>query len=217
MCPRTHHEALYRGPDVVARLAKLRVVLCGAGALGSNLADNLVRQGLAVLRVIDRDKVETHNVGTQVYGAGEVGAWKVEALKNRLFRACGVEIEALNKELTEKTADRALAGAGLVIDAFDNSASRRLVQEASRRLALPCLHVGLNADYAEVLWDESYRVPNDVGGDVCVYPLARNLVLLAVAVASEVVVRFVADGSRENRTITLKDYAIREAASGSRS
>jgi molybdopterin-synthase adenylyltransferase len=209
MRPRTHHEVLYRGPEAVARLVKLRVVLCGAGALGSNLADNLVRQGLGTLRVIDRDKVETHNVGTQVYWQGEVGAWKVEALKNRVFRTCGVEIETMHKELSEKTADRSLAGAGLVIDTFDNSASRRLVQEACRRLGLPGLHVGLNADYAEVIWDEGYRVPNDVGADVCDYPLARNLVLLAVAVASEVVVRFAADGSRENRTITLKDFAIR--------
>jgi molybdopterin-synthase adenylyltransferase len=214
MRPRTHHETLYRGSEVVARLAKLRVVLCGAGALGSNLADNLVRQGLATLRVIDRDKVETHNVGTQVYWSGEVGAWKVEALKNRVFRTCGVEIETMHKELSAKTADRFLAGAGLVIDTFDNSASRGLVQETCRRLGLPGLHVGLNADYAEVIWDEGYRVPNDVGIDVCDYPLARNLVMLAVAVASEVVVRFSADGSRENRTITLKDYAIREAACG---
>ena len=209
MRPRTHHEALYRGPDFLARLGKLRVVLCGAGALGSNLADNLVRQGLASLRVIDRDKVETHNVGTQIYWAGEVGAWKVEALKHRVFRTCGVEIETMHKELTEKTADRFLAGAGLVLDMFDNSRSRGLVQKACRRLGIPCLHVGLNADYAEVIWDESYRVPNDVGADVCDYPLARNLVLLAVAVASEVVVRFAADGTRENRTITLKDFAIR--------
>jgi molybdopterin/thiamine biosynthesis adenylyltransferase len=206
----THHEALYRGPDVLARIAALRMTLCGAGALGSHLADNLVRQGLRSLRVIDRDVVETHNVGTQLYGNAEVGAKKADALKNRLFRSCGIEIDAIAKDLTERTADKLLAGAGLVIDTFDNSASRRLVQGTCRRLGLPCLHVGLNADYAEVIWDEGYRVPNDVGTDMCDYPLARNLVLLAVAVASEVVVRFAADGTRENWTVTLRDFAVRE-------
>ena len=207
----THHETLYRGANVIARLAALRVTLCGAGALGSHLADNLVRQGVRSLRVIDHDTVETHNVGTQLYGNAEVGARKADALKNRLFRTCAVELDAVAKELTERTADKLLAGAGLVIDTFDNSASRRLVQDACRRLGLPCLHVGLNADYAEVLWDEGYRVPNDVGADVCDYPLARNLVLLAVAVASEVVVRFAADGPRENWTVTLRDFAVRRA------
>jgi molybdopterin-synthase adenylyltransferase len=209
MRTRTHHESLYRGPEVVARLAALRVTFCGAGALGSHLADNLVRQGLASLRVIDKDKVETHNVGTQVYGDTDVGGRKVDVLKTRLFRACGIEIDAVAKELTDRTADKLLAGAGLVIDTFDNSASRRLVQEASRRLGVPCLHVGLNADYAEVIWDEVYRVPNDAGADVCDYPLARNLVLMAVAVASEAVMRFAADGVRDGWTVTLKDFAVR--------
>jgi molybdopterin/thiamine biosynthesis adenylyltransferase len=208
----THHETLYRGADVIARLGALRLTLCGAGALGSHLADNLVRQGVRSLRVIDHDTVETHNVGTQLYGNAEVGAKKADALKNRLFRACGVEIDGIAKELTERHADKLLAGAGLVIDTFDNSASRRLVQDACRRLSVPCLHVGLNADYAEVQWDEGYRVPNDVGADVCDYPLARNLVLLAVAVASEVAVRFAADGSRASWTATLKDFAVRPAS-----
>jgi molybdopterin/thiamine biosynthesis adenylyltransferase len=210
MRTRTHHESLYRGADALVKLAALRVTVCGAGALGSHLADNLVRQDLATLRVIDRDKVESHNAGTQLYGDCDVGAWKVDVLKNRLFRTCGVEIDAVNKELTERNAEKLLSGAGLVVDTFDNSASRQLVQNAVRKLALPCLHVGLNAGYAEVLWDEGYRVPKEVGADVCDYPLARNLVLLAVAVASEVLQRF-AQGSRENWTVTLKDFAIRSA------
>jgi hypothetical protein len=51
----------------------------------------------------DRDRVEEHNVGTQLYGESEIGAWKVEALRQRLFRATGVEIEALPKDLTDRT------------------------------------------------------------------------------------------------------------------
>jgi molybdopterin/thiamine biosynthesis adenylyltransferase len=203
------HEQLYRGADRLARIAAARVTLCGAGALGSHLADNLVRQGLGTLKVIDRDRVEEHNVSTQVYGESDVGAWKVEVLRNRLFRAAGVEIEAVNKELTERTARGLLKDGGLIVDTFDNSASRRLVQEHCRALALPCLHVGLFADYAEVIWDEHYRVPGDVAGDDCDYPLARNLVVLAVAVASETLVRFVADGTRQNWSATLGDFAVR--------
>ena len=78
MAGKFHHERIYRGADQLAKLASLRVVLCGAGAVGSNLADNLVRQGLAHLRVIDHDRVEEHNVSTQLDGESEVGAWKVE-------------------------------------------------------------------------------------------------------------------------------------------
>jgi molybdopterin/thiamine biosynthesis adenylyltransferase len=209
MAGKFHHEAIYRGADSLAKLAELYVTLCGAGALGSQLADNLVRQGAQHLRVIDRDRIEEHNVGTQLYGESEVGAWKVEVLRQRLFRATGIEIDAVRKELSERTARGLLEGAGLVIDTFDNSTSRRLVQEQCRALQLPCLHIGLYADYGEVIWDESYRVPQDVAGDVCDYPLARNLVLLVVALASEVILRFALDGVRQNWSATLRDFAVR--------
>ena len=68
-----HHESLYRGPETLAKLARLRVVICGVGAVGSNLADNLVRQGLSDVRAIDHDRVDEHNVSTQAYGESDVG------------------------------------------------------------------------------------------------------------------------------------------------
>jgi molybdopterin/thiamine biosynthesis adenylyltransferase len=205
-----HHEQLYRGADALARLAALRVVLCGAGAVGSNLADNLIRQGVANLRAIDRDRVEEHNVSTQIYGEGDVGTWKVEALRNRLFRTAGVEIDAVRRELTAQNAKQLLKDSDLIIDAFDNSASRALVQEHCRAANIPSLHVGLHAEYCEVIWDEKYRVPRDVAaGDVCDYPLARNLVLLAVALASEAVVRFAANpATRMSWSGTLVDFKV---------
>lgn len=209
MADKFHHEAIYRGADQVARLAECKLTLCGAGALGSHLADNLARQGFRQLRVIDRDRVEEHNVGTQLYGESDIGAWKVDVLRQRLFRATGVEIDAIRKDLTEKTAKSLLADGRLIIDTFDNSGSRRLVQDQCRALKLPCLHAGLYADYGEVIWDERYRVPSDVAGDVCDYPLARNLILLVVAVASETVVRFALTGARLDHSITLGDFAIR--------
>jgi molybdopterin/thiamine biosynthesis adenylyltransferase len=209
MSDKFRHEAAYRGAEQLGRLAELRLTVCGAGALGSHLADNLVRQGVQNLRVIDRDRIEEQNVGTQLYGESEIGGWKVEVLRQRLFRATGVEIEALRKELNDKTARGLLQESGLVVDLFDNSTSRRLVQEHCRALELPCLHAGLHADYGEVVWDEDYRVPHDVAGDVCDYPLARNLVLVVVALASEVIIRFATEGVRSNWSATLKDFAIR--------
>ena len=214
MAGKFHHEEIYRGADHVGRLGNATVTLCGAGALGSHLADNLARQGFRRVRVIDRDRVEEHNVSTQLYGESDVGAWKVEVLRNRLFRAVGIEIEAVQKELNDRTVRSLLKDAGTVIDTFDNSGSRQLVQQHCRASKLECLHVGLYADYCEVLWDEGYRVPQDPQGDdptanVCDYALARNLVLLAVAVASETLIRFVLHGARENWTGTLRDFAIR--------
>jgi len=203
------HELLYRGPDLINKLAAFRVTLCGAGAIGSNLADNLARQGIGRLRVIDHDRVEEHNVSTQLYGEGDVGTWKVESLRNRIFRATGIEIEPTRKELTASNARQLLKESDLVIDAFDNTAARQAVQDHARLAAVPCLHVGLNAGYCEVIWDEQYRVPRDVAGDVCDYPLARNLVLLAVTIASESIIRMIGNGERLNWSGTLQDMVVR--------
>jgi tRNA A37 threonylcarbamoyladenosine dehydratase len=82
------HEEIYRGAEALAKLAEPQLVLCGGGALGSHLADNLARQGFRKLRVIDRDRVEEHNVGSQLYGVPDVGAWTVEVLRNPPLQVC---------------------------------------------------------------------------------------------------------------------------------
>lgn len=210
MAGKFHHEELYRGTENVSKLADVSITLCGAGALGSNLADSLVRQGFTQLRVIDHDRIEQHNINTQVYGQDDVGLFKTEALANRLFRSVGVEIDAWRKELTQRNVNKLLSRCDLVVDTFDNSASRALVQEHCRAKQLECLHVGLFEDYGEIVWDQQYRVPEDAeAGDVCDYPLARNLVMLTAAIAAEALVRFVIVGAQESLTVTLGDFAVR--------
>lgn len=205
-----HHEELYRGADALDKLAQVRLVVCGAGAVGSNLVNNLVRQGVRQVTVIDFDRVEAHNVGTQIYAEGDAGAFKVDVLQAEMFRVAGVEIAAVRQRLTERNVAKLLADAGLVIDGFDNHASRALVTQHCRSAGIPCLHVGLSADYAEIVWNESYRAPHDpeAGADVCEYPLARNLIQFAVALASEAVVRFVLEGTQQSYSFTLRDLHI---------
>ena len=207
-------SGIYRGADLLARLEAMPVTLCGAGALGSLLADNLARQGFRLWKVIDRDRVEEHNVGTQLYGESEVGAWKVEALRSRLFRAVGVEIEAVAKELTDRNARSLFKGSGVVIDAFDNSAARAgsCSSIAARGPRLPSCRPLRRLRRGDL--GRELPVPSDVGVDVCDYPLARNLVLLAVSVAAESLVRFVRDGTKGGWSITLCDFAIRPLETG---
>src|SRR5918911_790720 len=187
-----YHEQLYRSREVMERLREQFVTVCGAGALGANLTESLARSGFRKLRVIDYDRVEERNLSTQPFYRSDVGAQKAKILANSLYRALGASVEARSEELTERNARKLLGG--LVIDTFDNSASRQAVKDACVSLALPCLHLGLANGYAEIIWNENYRVPSAAQDDVCDYPLARNLVTLAVAVACEAIVAFVATG-----------------------
>lgn len=201
------HEQLYRSSAVMAQLKNYPITLCGAGALGANIAENLARSGFARLKVIDRDRIEERNLSTQPYYRSDVGAFKAKILANHLYRAIGTPVEAETKELTATNAASLLRGSQLIVDAFDNSVARQAVTTFSHS-GVPCLHVGLAADYAEVIWNGAYRVPSDAKDDLCDYPLARNLVLLTVAVACETIVSWITTGEQRHFTLTLKDLAV---------
>jgi molybdopterin-synthase adenylyltransferase len=206
--PKFQHEQIFRGAEAMPKLAAASLHICGAGALGSNLAINLARSGFSRISVIDRDRVEEQNIGTQVYALDDVGGLKADILRNLIDREVGLEINSRSQELTAANVDRLLKGASLVVDCFDNSDSRKVVYEFCRDHSINCLHAGFNESYGEIRWNEKYRVPSETGVDVCDYPLARNLILLVVAVASETLVNFVLSGEKRNYSLTLADLQI---------
>lgn len=204
-----YHERLQRGDEIMRRVKGLRVAVCGAGALGANLAESLARQGFTSLRVIDRDRVEERNLSTQPYYAAEVGGLKAKMLSNSMYRALGVKVEARAEALNDANAPRLLSDMALVVETFDNSVARLAVKRYCETVAVACLHAGLATGYGEVIWNENYKVPSPAQDDLCDYPLARNLAMMTVAIACETIVRFVATGERRNFTITLEDCAVR--------
>ena len=206
----TFHEALYRTEAGMEKLRDRQVAICGAGALGANICESLARVGVNCIRLIDHDRVEQHNISTQPYLLEDVGGHKVDILASYLYRACKVEIDTVRKTLDERNVGKLLKGSRLVVDCFDNSASRNILTKHSEEFDVDCIHVGLASAYAEVVWNEVYTVPGPSQDDVCDYPLARNLVTLAVSVASEYILRFLISSERKNWSITLEDLAVRE-------
>ncbi len=204
-----YHERLYRGDAFIKQMQQLRLTVCGAGAVGSHLVNNMVRQGLNALTVIDFDRVEQHNIGAQTYTESDIGLFKVEALQAEMFRTAGIEIKAVRQKLTERNARKWLKKADLIVDGFDNHVARKMITEYCRKSGDNCLHVGLSADYAEIIWNENYTPPLDTDTeDVCDYPMARNLIQFAVALASEAIVRFIIAGRKEDYSFTLNDLKI---------
>ncbi|NEP11968.1 MAG: ThiF family adenylyltransferase [Symploca sp. SIO2C1] len=203
------HEQLHRTSTLMEQLKEFPVTVCGAGALGANVTENLARSGFGKLRVIDGDRIEERNLSTQPYYKSDVGAYKAKILTNTLYRALGIAVDGRSKELTTANTPQLLRDTSLVIDTFDNSVARQAVKDYCQESQLPCLHVGLERDYAEIIWNENYRVPSPTNDDVCDYPLARNLVMFTVAVACEVIITFVESDKKQSFTITLGDFAVK--------
>lgn len=202
------HEEILRGADAMQKLASAKILICGAGAVGSNLAVNLIRTGLTNVSVLDRDRVEEHNIGTQVYAIDDIGKKKSDSLRNLIYREVGVEITSLPQELNDKNSAKILRDYDLIVDTFDNSISRKLIFDQSNRQNFACVHAGLADSFGHVQWNEKYTVPSDAMDDICDYPLARNLIVMLVAVTSEVVIRFVLNSRKENFSITFNDLAV---------
>jgi molybdopterin-synthase adenylyltransferase len=208
------HEARYRD---LTPVAERLVTICGAGALGANLAETLARMGLRRLRVIDRDRIEAHNLSTQPWVQQDIGTLKARVLANVLYRAVGAHVEAQSTMLITDNAGALLSGSAVVVDAFDNLPSRAVVGDTATALDIPCLHIALGdaGDYGCGLWDSAYMPAVYAGAargqpalDTCDYPLTRPLVLLVAAAAAEVLARHLIDGSRRNFECTLRDLHL---------
>ena len=208
MSNKLHHEKIARGAELLEKLASTKITLCGVGALGSNLAVNMARIGAAQLTFIDKDRVEESNLSTQVYSLDDIGGQKADILRNSIYRDLGIEAQAHCQELTDRNIKKLLSGSQLVIDAFDNALSRSLIAGFCKENGIHCLHAGVNDQFGEIRWNENYIVPSGEGEDICDYPLARNLVQLVIAVASESVIRFLQNGEKKDYSVTLKDLVI---------
>ena len=203
------HERLYRGEALLKTIKDIPIVVCGCGAVGSNLIVNLFRQGFERVSVIDKDRIEAHNLNNQIWDLSHVGNMKAQMMKAIIANSLRIPLSAFDKPLDETNIDKVLKGAFIVIDAFDNSKSRRLLKDYCSSKNINCLHIGLNTDYAEVVWNEVYRVPSDVDTvDVCEYPLARNICMLSVVIASEVLINFISEGKKVSKSITLRDFKV---------
>lgn len=194
------HEKAYRGAESVARRDGVKVILLGAGALGSWLVDLLARQGYNSITVVDRERVDNDNYGTQNYGRTDAARPKATQASQNVFRRIGVRVEGIVKTVTETTIEPILRGQHLVVDLFDNAESRELVRVTCERLGIPCLHAGMGTmGYFEVIWNERYKVAFGHDEDPnapCDYPMSSNLVMLCVGATAEVINTYIDDGKK---------------------
>jgi len=145
----------------------MKILFCGGGALGSHAL--LTGRGLAReaavtgLGVVDFDRVETGNLRSQWFVKPMVGKHKATALKLQLLNFHGVTLNDYPVRLTADNIGTLFADAGLVVDCFDNAASRQLVQDHVRAHELPCVHAGLAADgaFGVVRWDSAFVIDHE--------------------------------------------------------
>lgn len=124
------------------RLMAARVVLVGAGGLGSPAAFYLAAAGVGTLVLVDDDRVERSNLQRQIlHTDAAVGTPKVASARGRLLALNPrLHLDAIESRLMPDNVEALLRGADVVIDGSDNFATRYLVDAACRELGLPWVY-----------------------------------------------------------------------------
>jgi adenylyltransferase/sulfurtransferase len=128
------------------RLLGSHVTLCGCGALGTVLANALVRAGVGHLRIVDRDFVELHNLQRQVLfderdvienlPKAEAAARKLAAI-NSTVHVTPVVTDIDHTNILDLVHD-----ADLILDGTDNFEVRYLINDAAVKLGKPWIYGG---------------------------------------------------------------------------
>ncbi len=143
------------GPEGQARLRAARVLVAGCGALGSALAETMVRAGVGALTVVDRDFVEESNLQRQSLfeeSDARQGLPKAVAAEARLRRLnSDVEVRGRVLDLGPESVERLAAEADLVLDGSDNFELRYVLNDTSLKLGRPWIYGACVSSYGLVL------------------------------------------------------------------
>lgn len=126
----------------------LRIDVIGAGATGSYVVLQLAKMGIKNIHVWDNDEVESHNLPNQLYGVGDVGKPKVEALKQLIKSITDIDI-ITHKEFVDSSTGTL---GDVVFLLTDTMASRKEIYESCLKYSLTkiCVETRLSATQGRV-------------------------------------------------------------------
>jgi adenylyltransferase/sulfurtransferase len=127
------------------KLLDAKVLVIGAGGLGSPCALYLASAGIGRIGIVDSDKVELNNLQRQIlHSTNTVGTPKVESAKKRLNSINpDIDIVIYNLRLTSKNIMDIIKDYDIVVDGSDNFPTRYLVNDACVLLYKPLSHGGI--------------------------------------------------------------------------
>src|SRR5437870_2574385 len=137
------------------KLLASHVTLCGCGALGTVLANALVRGGVGHLRLVDRDFIETNNLQRQVLfdehdvaeniTKAEAAALKLSAINS------SVHVEPVVTDIDHTNVLELVNDADLILEGTDNFEIRYLINDAAVKLGKPWVYGGCIGSHGQTM------------------------------------------------------------------
>ncbi|MEI7825302.1 MAG: HesA/MoeB/ThiF family protein [Chlorobiaceae bacterium] len=135
------------------KLLQAKVLVIGAGGLGSPVAFYLAAAGVGTIGLMDGDKVDLSNLQRQIlHTTGSIGQEKVCSAEKRLHDLDpDIKLTLYPFRLTAENAAEILSGYDFVIDATDNFDSKFLIARACHNAAKPYSHAGIKEFHGQTM------------------------------------------------------------------
>jgi molybdopterin/thiamine biosynthesis adenylyltransferase/rhodanese-related sulfurtransferase len=130
------------GVEGQRKLLDSKVVVIGAGGLGSPASLYLAAAGIGTLGIVDYDVVEASNLQRQIlHGTSRIGIPKVQSAAATLADINpDTEVVGYKERLSADNVTDVLSGYDVIVDGTDNFPTRYLINDASLRLGIPVVH-----------------------------------------------------------------------------
>jgi len=153
------------------RLKTARVMVVGAGGLGSPLLLYLAAAGVGTIAIVDDDEVSLSNLQRQIlHDESRVGMAKVLSAQKALNAVNRhVDVRPINRRLDAKNAKTLFEGFDLVLDGSDNFATRYLVNATCVALKIPLIAAAISQWEGQI---SLYDPANGAPCYACVFPEA---------------------------------------------
>ena len=127
------------------RLRQSRVLIIGAGGLGSPAALYLGAAGIGTLGLVDPDRVELSNLQRQIlHTTADINHQKVESAKEKISKLNpDVEVDIYPVRLEEDNAAAIFSGCDFIVDGSDNFPTKFLVNDIAVKMGIAFSHAGI--------------------------------------------------------------------------
>jgi sulfur-carrier protein adenylyltransferase/sulfurtransferase len=130
------------GTEGQAKLLGAKVLMLGAGGLGSPAALYLAAAGVGTIGIVDMDEVDASNLQRQIlHNLDRIGDRKVDSAKKTLtMMNPDIDVVTYDTRLAADNIMEIIAGYDVIVDGADNFPSRYLLNDASVKLGIPVVH-----------------------------------------------------------------------------
>lgn len=140
------------GEEGQKKLSKAKILVCGAGGLGSTVLANLASVGVGTIGVVDNDVLELSNLNRQyIHKFGNIGGVKVESAKDWIkgFNP-EINVNTYQTRLDENNYHEIVREYDFIMDCFDSFKSKFLLNKIAVEIGKTLIHGGVTEFYGQV-------------------------------------------------------------------